>query len=95
MILDSISLEERKLILTSKLTQLLKLTHNYDLLKIVDFLSYEELKRCYIKILNNYNERPFYIKKNMEVGIFKNRWGVLWKNLMKIELRKLIEVLTM
>ena len=73
MILDSVSEEKKKLILSSKLKELLKLTNNYDLLRIVDFLTYEELRKCYIKILNRYQERPYYIKKNMEVGIFKFR----------------------
>lgn len=71
MILDNISEEKKKLIISNKLKELLRLTNNYYLLRIVDFLTYEEIRKCYMTILNNYRERPFYLKKNMEIGLLK------------------------
>lgn len=73
MILSDLSDDQKKEVISNKLKSLLKLTHNYDLLQIVDYLSLEETKKCYIKILNSYNERPFYLKKNNQVGIYKIR----------------------
>lgn len=62
---------KKKLILSNKLKELLTITHNHDLLRIVDYLDYKELKKCYITILNRYQENPYFIKKNMEIGNFK------------------------
>ena len=73
MILSDLSDEQKKEVISNKLKDLLKLTNNYDLLRIIDYLSLEELKKCYIKILNSYNERPFYLKKNNQVGIYTIR----------------------
>ena len=62
---------KKKLILSNKLKELLIITHNHDLLKIVDYLDYKELKKCYITVLNRYQENQYFIKKNMEIGKFK------------------------